>query len=176
MLTDLSDLRVRDLLQLETRVVAELRSRGLVRTSNKPLADIAERVVWVARGGVLEPNSTKSHDVTDPNGRRIQVKAMGGRAAGRSAKFGSFRSFEFDTAVFLVFAPDSFDLTLAREVREDEIEAGARYSPRTNARQPTLRQIERLGIDVTDEMRAAYDALDGDVVRFRNGPTSGSKK
>ena len=145
MLTDLSDLRVRDLLQLETRVVAELRSRGLVRTSNKPLADIAERVVLVARGGVLEPNSTKSHDVTDPNGRRIQVKAMGRRAAGRSAKFGSFRSFEF---------------TLAREVREDEIEAVARYSPRTNARQPTLRQIERLGIDVTDEMRAAYDTLD----------------
>lgn len=158
--SDRPDLRVRDLLQLETRVVAELRSRGLVRTSNKPLADIAERVVLVARGGVLEPNSTKSHDVTDPNGRRIQVKAMGRRAAGRSAKFGSFRSFEFDTAVFLVFDPDSFDLTLAREVREDEIEAVARYSPRTNARQPTLRQIERLGIDVTDEMRAAYDTLD----------------
>ena len=42
---DLSGLRVRDLLRLEAGVVAELRDRGLVRTNNKPLGDIAEQVV-----------------------------------------------------------------------------------------------------------------------------------
>lgn len=160
---------------MEASIIAELRQRGLVRTNNKPLGDIAEQVVLAARGGVLEPNSMKSHDITDPSGRRIQVKAMGGRAAGKAGKFSPFRSFDFDTAVFLVFAPETFEISLAREVSAGAIEAVAHYSPHTNGRQPTLRQIENAGIDVTDEMRAAYAALD-DAVEFRSGLTSGDKK
>lgn len=167
MLPDLSDLRVKDLLQLEAGIVAELRHRGLVRTNNKPLGDIAEQVVLAARGGRLEPNSAKSHDVTDAGGCRVQVKAMAGRAAGRSGKFSPFRSFDFDTAVFLVFEATSFNLTLAREVKASEVEAVSRYSAHTNGRQPTLRQIENLGVDVTHEMRRAFEALGGDAVEFR---------
>ena len=120
---DLKTLRVRELLQLEASIVSELRGRGLVRTNNKPLGDIAEQVVLAARGGVLEPNSTKSHDVTDQSGRRVQVKAMGGRVVGRSGKFSPFRSFDFDTAVFLIFAAETFELVLAREVDADSVEA-----------------------------------------------------
>ncbi|OKX92883.1 hypothetical protein [Corynebacterium glutamicum] len=176
MLPDVSSLRVRELLQVEASVVVELRQRGLVRTNNKPLGDIAEQVVVAARGGVLEPNSTKSHDVTDPGGRRIQVKAMGGWTAGKAGKFSPFRSFDFDTAVFLVFESQTFELAFAREVSANDVEAVSRYSAHTNGRQPTLRQIENAGIDVTDEMRAAYAALDGDVMEFRNGLTSGGKK
>lgn len=172
----LSQLRVRELLQLEACIVSELRDRGLVRTNNKPLGDIAERVVLVARGGVLEPNSTKSHDVTDQAGRRIQVKAMGGRVAGGSAKFSPFRSFDFDTAVFLVFAAETFHLDSAREVGSGDIEAVARYSSHTNGRQPTLGQVENLGVDVTAEMRAAYEALDSDIVEFRYGVASTSQR
>ncbi len=159
-LPDLSRLGVRGLLRLEAGVVSELRRRGLVRTNNKPLGDIAEQVVLTARGGVLEPNSTKSHDVKDPRGRRLQVKAMGGRAAGRSGKFSPFRSFDFDAAVFLVFAAETFELRLAREVPADAVEVVARHSSHTNGRELTLGQLKSLGIDVTDEMRAAYEALD----------------
>ena len=176
MLPDVSRLHVRELLQVEASVVEELRQRGLVRTNNKPLGDIAEQVVLAARGGVLEPNSTKSHDVTDPSGRRIQVKAMGGRTAGKAGKFSPFRSFDFDTAVFLVFEFQTFDLAFAREVSASDVEAVSQYSAHTNGRQPTLRQIENAGIDVTDEMRAAYEALDGEAVEFRSGLTSGGKK
>lgn len=167
MLPDVSSLKVRELLRLESIIIAEFRRRSLVRTNNKPLGDIAEQVVLAARGGTLEPNSTKSHDVTDPEGRRIQVKAMGGRLAGRSSKFSPFRSFDFDTAVFLVFAAETFELTLGREVPADAVKAVARYSTHTNGHQPTLRQVENLGVDVTDEMRAAYEALDADAVEWR---------
>ncbi|WP_426937426.1 hypothetical protein ACQE2J_08205 [Brevibacterium sp. LE-L] len=160
MLLDLRSLRVKDLLQLEASIVSELRNRGLVRTNNKPLGDIAEQVVLRARGGSLAPNSTKSHDITDPRGRRLQVKAMGKRSAGRSGRFSPFRSFDFDAAIFLVFGAEEFDLVLAREVSGNEIETVARYSPHTNGRQPTLRQVEGLGTDVTAEMGSAYDALD----------------
>lgn len=164
---DLSSYTAKELLQLDAGVVAELRDRGLVRTNNKPLGDIAERIVLVARGGRLEPNSAKSHDVTDPEGRRIQVKAMGGRVAGRSGQFSTFRSFDFDTAVFLVFEARTFDLALAREVAASDIEAVARYSAHTNGHAPTLRQIENLGLDVAHEMRSAYEAIDGDVHELR---------
>ena len=38
---DLKTLRVSELLHLEASIVSELRGRGLVRTNNKPLGDIA---------------------------------------------------------------------------------------------------------------------------------------
>lgn len=156
----LEGLRVKELLQLEAEIVVELRRRDLVRTNNKPLGDIAEQIVLLARGGILEPNSTKSHDISDPQGRRIQVKAMGTRRSGHASKFSPFRSFEFDTAVFLVFDSTNFDLVLSREVASMEIETVASYSQHTNGRQPTLRQIESLGTDVTEEMSSAYIKLD----------------
>lgn len=176
MLPDLSSFSVKGLLQLEAGVVTELRSRGLVRTNNKPLGDIAEQIVLAARGGALEPNSARSHDVTDSEGRRIQVKAMGTRSVGRSGQFSSFRSFDFDTAVFLVFEANTFDLALAREVAASDIEAVAPYSAHTNGRAVTLRKIENLGFDVSLEMRNAYESLDGDVCEWRHGNIPATKK
>lgn len=160
-------LNVQAFLGLESEIVAELRRRGLVRTHNKPLGDIAEQIVWRARGGTLSPNSAKSHDVTTPDGQRIQVKAMGVRAAGNGAKFSPFRSFDFHTAVFLVFAAPSFELALAREVPAADIRALARYSEHTNGSQPTLSKIRAAGVDVTDEMRAAYAVLNVELVEGR---------
>jgi hypothetical protein len=160
---DLTRLSVRSLLGLEAGIVDEFTRRGLVRTSNKPLGDIAEQIVLRARGGNLEPNSTKSHDITTATGRRIQVKAMGARRAGLSGKFSPFRSFDFDSAVFLVFAAGSFELMLAREVPAADVDALARYSEHVNGKAPTLRQIRDAGIDVTAEMRDAYASLDAEA-------------
>lgn len=172
MVQDLSILGVKELLKLEAAIVTEFRARGLARTNNKPLGDIAEHVVLAARGGILEPNSTKSHDITDPLGRRIQVKALGGLEVGRSGNFSFFRSFDFDIAVFLAFAVETCDLVFAREVTGSEVEAVARYIPHVNAHRATLRQVEDLGFDVTAEMQAAYESLDGNVAGFRHGITS----
>jgi len=170
---DLSGLRVRDLLRLEAGVVAELRDRGLVRTNNKPLGDIAEQVVLRARGGALEPNSTKSHDITTPDERRIQVKAMAGRAAGAAAEFSPFRSPDYDTAVFLVFDSERFEIEEAYEVPATSIDQHVRWVSHINGRQPTVRQVRMLGVDIALEMRAAYawldGELDGEVVEFRFG-------
>ncbi|WP_344783155.1 hypothetical protein [Gordonia caeni] len=150
-------LGVQDLLRLDGAVLAELRRRGLVRTGNKPLGDVAEAVVHAARDGVLEPNSTKSHDITTPAGDRIQVKAMGVRSAGTAAKFGAFRSTDFTTAVFLVFDID-FNLIEAREVDAAVIEQ-TRLVTHINGRQPTLRWVRTVGTDVTAEMQAAWAGL-----------------
>jgi len=159
-LPDVTRLSVKNLLLLEASVVKELRRRELVRTNNKPLGDIAEYIVWMARGGVLEPNSTKSHDITTASGQRIQVKAMANRAAGAGAKFSPFRSAGYHTAVFLVFDL-AFEIAEAYEVGAEQIEEHVRFVPHVAGRQPTLTQVRALGGDITAEMRAAYAGIDG---------------
>ncbi|AZH79154.1 MULTISPECIES: DUF6998 domain-containing protein [Microbacterium] len=159
-LPDVTRLSVKHLLLLEASVVKELRRRDLVRTNNKPLGDIAEYVVWLARGGVLEPNSTKSHDITTESGHRIQVKAMANRAAGAGAKFSPFRSAGYHTAVFLLFNLE-FEIAEAYEVEADLIEEHVRFVPHVAGRQPSLTQVRALGTDVTAEMQSAYARIDG---------------
>lgn len=156
---DLTQLNIRDLLKLEAAIVGELRLRELVRTSNKPLGDIAEQVVLQARGGVLEANSTKSHDITDRDGRKIQVKARSIRPGRKIGRFSPFRSFGFDSAVFLIFDAESFDLVDAREAGPDEIVSITKLSAHTNGRQPNLNQVSRIEKSVFSEMKAAYEAL-----------------
>ncbi|WP_440312755.1 DUF6998 domain-containing protein [Leucobacter chromiireducens] len=161
-LPDVTRLPVKQLLRLEASIVTELRRRDLVRTNNKPLGDIAEHVVWLARGGVLEPNSTKSHDITTSAGQRIQVKAMANRAAGAGARFSPFRSADYHTAVFLVFDAE-FEIVKAYEVVAEHIEEHVRFVPHVAGRQPSLTQVRSLGTDVTTEMQAAYARIDGSI-------------
>lgn len=158
-LPDVTQLSVKHLMRLEASIVKELRRRDLVRTNNKPLGDIAEYVVWLARGGALEPNSTKSHDITTPTGHRIQVKAMANRAAGAGARFSPFRSAGYDTAVFLVF-DSAFEIVEALEVDAARIEEHVRFIPHVAGRQPSLTQVRTLGVNVTDEMQTAYARID----------------
>lgn len=157
-LPDLTALPVRSLLVLEASIVTELRRRELVRTNNKPLGDIAEHIVWLARGGVLEPNSTKSHDITTAAGHRIQVKAMANRAAGAGAKFSPFRSAGYHTAVFLVFDA-AYAISEAWEVTAARVQEAA-LSAHVAALQPTLSQVRKWGTAVTAEMQAAYARID----------------
>lgn len=171
-LPDITLLPVRHLLQLEASVVHELRRRDLVRTNNKPLGDIAEHVVWLARGGVLEPNSTKSHDITTAAGWRIQVKAMANRAAGPGARFSPFRSADYDTAVFLVFGAE-FDIVEAIEVEAALIEERVRFVAHIAGRQPSLTQVRTLGNDVTAEMQSAYERIDGESLAGHDSALSG---
>lgn len=157
---DLMRMTVRGLLRLESAINAELRARGLVQTNNKPIGEIGEHIVLAARGGVLEPNSTKSHDITTPSGARIQAKAMGGRRGGPGAVFSAFRSFDFDTAVFLVFDALEFVLVEAYEASAQIVEDRARFAKHVNGRLATLRQVRAFGTDVLPEMTSAYALLD----------------
>ena len=156
--SELSDFSPRELLRLDVQILGELKKRGLVRGNNKPLGDIAEYIVLLARGGILEPNSTKSHDVTTPSGHKIQVKARSMARLGEG--FSSFRSFAFDSAIFLVFDPVTLDLTMAREVPRAEVESGGWTHQWTRSKVITGSRVQMLGVDVIEEMRSAYAQLD----------------
>jgi hypothetical protein len=113
----------------------------------------------MALSGSPEAQCEMSSGLRRPSAGRRPV-LVHPRAAGAGAKFSPFRSFDFDTAVFLVFAAPTFALTLARELSAEEVNAIARFSAHTNGKQPTLRQVQSAGVDVTDEMARAYSALD----------------
>lgn len=129
----------RDLLRLYGRILDELRDRGIQRTRNAPLGDYAEYLAWTAFGGVLEPNSTKSHDITTESGLRIQVKARTVAASTRpSAKFSAFRSWDFHEALFMTFDATTYDIRSAVTVPSQSIRDRAIFYAHTNAANLTL--------------------------------------
>lgn len=156
-MSGLDGMTLQQLLVLDGDVLQELKLREIVRGNNKPIGDVAEYIVQAARGGELMPNSTKSHDIEDPLGKKIQVKARAMK--GLSGKFSAFRSFGFDSAVLLVFDPRSFEIIWAREVNVTELKQAATHRKWTNAFDVGPKDVEGLGNDVLGEMTAAYKAI-----------------
>lgn len=71
-----TDASVGELLAGYAGILVELRRRGVIRSANAPAGDYAEWLCATALGGKLVDNfSVKSHDLTLPDGRLVQVKA-----------------------------------------------------------------------------------------------------
>lgn len=154
-------LSVRQLLASGVAIIDELLRRGVVRTRNSPLGDLAETIALRAYGGTLAANSEKSYDLTTAQGRRIQVKArLVDPADRRSQNFSAFRSWNFDAALFLLFDSASYDLLWARELTVEETKAIARRVEHTNSSAIVIRHVAAAGIDVTEPVRAAYSNID----------------
>jgi len=152
---------VRELLAAYVSIIDELLSRGLVRTRNPPLGDIAEHIVWKAYGGQLAANSAKSYDIIDAAGRRVQVKARAiGLRDNRTQAFSAIRSWDLDVIVFLNIDSATYDLVWARELTVDEAMAIGRRRELTNSSAVYLSNVHSAGIDVTERIRAAYVGLD----------------
>lgn len=167
---DPAALTVRELLASSVAVIDELLRRGLIRTRNSPLGDLAESLALRAYGGELAPNSEKSFDLRASDGRRLQVKARLVRPGDtRSQTFSAFRSWDFEAALFLLFDATTYDLSWAREVGRAETEALGRRVEHTNSFAILVRQVQAAGVDVTDRLEAAYDGIDGPA----SDPTAG---
>jgi hypothetical protein len=82
--------------------MAVLLERGIVRSANQPIADIAERLVGDHYGVEAEPPNNKAVDVVAPDGTRIQVKALRRTKAGRS-RLSALRSLDFDVLAAVIF-------------------------------------------------------------------------
>jgi len=159
---DPAALTVRQLLASSVAVIDELLRRGLIRTRNSPLGDLAESLALRAYGGELAPNSEKSFDLWTADGRRLQVKARLVRLDDkRSQTFSAFRSWDFDAALFLVFDASTYDLAWAREVGRAETETLGRRVEHTNSFAILVRQVQGTGVDVTARVEAAYERIDG---------------
>jgi hypothetical protein len=145
-----------ELLAQYAAILVELKNREVVRTRNAPLGDYAEYLAQRAFGGTLLPNSEKGYDLLDSSGSRIQVKARTiGEGVGPSAKFSAFRSFDFDSALFLALDLGSYQIDWARLVPRQEVEDVVRYSPHINGSSLRITKAAKMGDDVTERVRAA---------------------
>lgn len=94
-----------ELLRSYRGVLAELRRREIVRTSNAPTGDYAETLVKVAFSGELAPNSEKSWDVLTPDGEKLQVKSrlLDDPAKSKQRQLSPIRSWGFDYLAIVLF-------------------------------------------------------------------------
>jgi len=153
------DSSVQDLLAQYADILAELRTRGVVRTSNAPLGDYAEYLSAKVYGGELAPNPAKSHDIVTADGHtRVQVKARTVTpTTSRSAVFSVFRSFDFDVAVLLAFSGTTYELMWAREMTPEEIRERARWSPHVNGFLLRISIAESHGTDATERFKSEHE-------------------
>ena len=154
------------LLQTYARILTELVDRGVTRSRNAPVGDVAEFLVAAAYEGTLAPPSEKSWDVLDCKGRKIQVKSRLVLADKKGTQqYSPFRSWDFDQCVFVTFDAYSYDVIRGLEVPVDSIRALASPVPHvgaTAARVHTKTAFADLPgtVDVTERLREAMEALD----------------
>lgn len=72
---ELQNLSASELFGLFAKIMAEMRQRSIVRSSNNPVADYAEYLVASALDLKLVGPSTTGYDATDSKGQRYEVKA-----------------------------------------------------------------------------------------------------
>lgn len=161
-----ADVTTHELLRQYAGILRELRSRGIIRTLNAPAGDLAETLTARAYSGSLAPNSEKSWDVTADDGRLLQVKSrvIAATALTKPIQFSIFRSWDFDAAVFVVIAAETYEILAAFEVPADAVRGRAGVSAWVGGQRLTL-SLVGLGalpgcVDVTARLQAALADLD----------------
>jgi hypothetical protein len=163
---DLSTMSSRALLQTYASILTELVERGVTRSRNAPVGDIAEFLVKIAYGGQLAPQSEKSWDVLDSAQRKLQVKCRlvipGSKG---TQQYSPFRSWDFDACVFVTFDAYTYDIVQAWEVPADGVRSLAVPVPHVGATATRVHTKSPLvdapgAFDVTARLRAAMQKLD----------------
>ena len=155
-----------ELLRQYAGILGELRARGVIRTLNAPAGDLAETLTARAYFGELAPNSEKSWDVRAADGRLLQVKSrvIAASALTKPVQFSVFRSWDFDAAVFLVLAAESYDVLGAFEVASSVVNARAGMVAWVGGARITLSLAGLAAlpdcIDVTTRLQTALESLD----------------
>ena len=115
------------LLGLYAELMEVLRTRGVVRSSNNPVADFTEGLVAKALGLEVCGNSNSGYDATDPDGIRYQIKGRRVTPQNASTQLSAMRRLQdrpFDIMAAVLFNPD-FTVRYAALV---PIEAVLKYS------------------------------------------------
>lgn len=149
------------LLRLYAAILAELLSRGVIRSRNAPAGDLAEHLALIVYGGKLAPPSAKSWDLRSSDDRLVQVKCRVARP-GQAGNYSFFRSWDFDACVFVRFDPATYDITSAIEVPAAAVQALARASAHVNGSRVQLSDDLKLlegSLDRTSDFREALLTL-----------------
>lgn len=141
-----------DLLRLPYLAVAEARRRRLVTTWDLPSGGYAEALAHAVFGGKAWGAAGVGHDLTDPMGRRIEVKAV---AAGHSTS--PAHPGNFDALCLVRLDPENLDVRYAVLMPTDvAVDLGRTHARGGITVRATDRLPQRPGVeDLTDVFRAA---------------------
>lgn len=140
----------------------EMRTRGLVRSSNNPVADLGESLAARALNLVLASNSEKGFDASDAERRRYQVKSRRITPENRSTQLSAVRGLKsgdpFDYLIAIYFNED-FSVREVRRIEVAAIRDHCSYGKHTNSHKVVmsakLREDKR-STDMTELFRAAW--------------------
>ena len=98
-----------ELLRLYSALMEELRGRELVRSSNNPVADFAERIAVEHMTLTRLGKEERGHDAIDGNGKKYQIKGRRVTRHNSSRQLGVIRDLDeklFDYLVAVIFDED----------------------------------------------------------------------
>lgn len=130
-MTDLGDLSNRELLQVWAQSMRLLRERGVVRTFNSPIGDIAEEMVARHYGGVRGSFDQAAWDVAVGD-ELLQVKACWRAGPASKPGFSPIRHREGYTAVILVVFGADVTVEEAWRIPRDVVNELGKFNSHVN--------------------------------------------
>ncbi len=130
---DLARLSVRELLALWASTLRELRDRGIVRTFNNPIGDIAEELVAQHYGGERGSFSQKTWDVRVGD-ELLQVKALRRTGLRTRRNLSPIRSDDGYTAVLVVVFTEDLRVDSALRIPRSVVNELFARRPHVNGR------------------------------------------
>ncbi len=161
---DFSKETAQGLLTNYCEVLKELRLRNLIRSTNNPVADIAETIVKLALKLDLVSGSTAGHDAIDTSGIRYEVKGRRITAENKSRQLSFIRGLDedhFDFLVGVLFDQD-FRILKACVIPKPTVQNLAKYVKHVNGWRLILADSvwEEEGVkDITEVLRLVLSKL-----------------
>jgi uncharacterized protein DUF6998 len=157
---NLRRLSSRELLRTYAAVMRELRDRKVVRSTNNPVADLAELLASRAFKLKLESKSTAGFDGVARDGTRYQIKGRRRTPENQSTQLGAIRNLGGNKFKYLlaILFDEEFNVERAFRIRRGVVLRYARFSKHVNGHLLTLRGtlLQDVGTeDVTSRIQAA---------------------
>lgn len=132
---DWSQFNDKQLLGAYCSLMTALRDRGIVRSSNNPVADYTESLVSKSLGLALESQSQAGFDARGTDGTRYQIKGRRLTAQNKSTQFSAFRNLDQRPFDVLAAVAYSADLTVlyGALIPIDVVAELARFSKHSNS-------------------------------------------
>jgi len=132
---DLTSLNDKELLRLYGDLIEELRQRKLVRSSNNPVSDYAEKIVFERMNLSLRRGSNKGYDAVDEKtGLKYQIKTRRLTRHNKSRQLSVIRNLDqklFDFLIAVIF-DESLEPQEIWRIPREIIPKYSRYSAHQN--------------------------------------------
>jgi hypothetical protein len=160
----LARLATSTLLAHYAEVMDVLRERGVIRSSNNPVADYIEHLCELALSLTLAGKSVKGYDATDAVGKKYEIKGRRLTDQNPSRQLGALRGLEerpFDYMAAVLFNED-FKVRKACLLPLKQVHQHSAYIKRTNSYRFLLTDsVWDLpgAVDITKKVKAAQKQL-----------------